>query len=155
MTGTDFLPGAQLHIGGQLAAGITVVSPTEIVADTPIQPTMSGFVDVEVLNPDSGADLVRGGFEYVPPPTIVDVQPGSGPAAGGTLITITGTDFQPGAQVLIDGRPATLLPLGSTVEITAITPPLPTPVPPGPVDVRVENPDGQDDTVPGGFTYTP
>ena len=153
ITGTGFQPGADVFIGSQGATGITVVSPTEIQALTPTG--LSGSVDVTVLTPDGQSDTVQKGFSYVPPPHIIDVQPRSGPAAGGTLITITGTDFQPGAQVLIDGRPATGVTVVSTGEIRVITPPLPIPVLPGRVDVRVANPDRQDDSVPSGFTYTP
>lgn len=43
------------------------------------------------------------------PPTVTSVAPLEGPAAGGTKIVVTGANFVPGTQVLIDGVVATLM----------------------------------------------
>jgi len=54
-------------------------------------------------------------------PTVSSIAPSSGPAAGGTAVTIAGTLFQPGASVLINGQ----VPAGvsvTTTQITATTP---------------------------------
>jgi hypothetical protein len=52
---------------------------------------------------DSGNDDVEQVLEPtpVPPPAVTGVTPDSGPIAGGTTITITGTGFAPGASVTI------------------------------------------------------
>jgi hypothetical protein len=147
--GSDFLTGAQVLIGGQPASGVVVVSPTQITGRTPIQATLSGFVDVEVRNPDGGSDSIRGGFEFIPPPHISDVQPRVGPTGGGTLLTITGVHFLTGILVFLDGVPASSITLVSPTEITARTPAHSA----GAVDIEVRNTDSQRNNVPGGFTY--
>jgi hypothetical protein len=58
----------------------------------------------------------------VPAPAVTEVTPGSGPSAGGTAVTITGTGFLPGATVDI-GAPATSVTVHSETEITAVTAP--------------------------------
>jgi len=69
--------------------------------------------------------------------TVSAISPSSGPAAGGTNLTITGTSFQPGAGVRIGGVPATGVTVVSDTQITASTPPLS----PGTLnDVDVTNP---------------
>jgi hypothetical protein len=48
----------------------------------------------------------------------------SGDAAGGTSITVSGTDFEAGAAVTIGGVPATGIVVGSSTSLTAVTPAL-------------------------------
>jgi IPT/TIG domain len=48
----------------------------------------------------------------------------SGDAAGGSAITISGTDFEDGASVTIGGTPATSIVVVSTTSLTAVTPAL-------------------------------
>ena len=57
-----------------------------------------------------------------PPINISMVRPISGPASGGTPITITGTNFSAGARVTIDGIAATNVTVVSSTQITATTP---------------------------------
>src|SRR5262249_23770164 len=54
-----------------------------------------GLVDVTYTNGADSATLTSS-FLYTntPPPTITNVSPNSGPTAGGTQITITGTNFR-------------------------------------------------------------
>ena len=52
------------------------------------------------------------------------ITPASGPAAGGTNVTIAGTDFESGATVTIGGQPATNVVVASFNQITATTPAL-------------------------------
>ncbi len=85
------------------------------------------------------------------PPTVTNISPSSGPIAGGTAVTITGTNFVAGATVTIGGVAATNVTVVSATQITATTPPRAA----GSVDVRVQNPDGQFGTRAGGFTYDP
>ncbi len=83
-----------------------------------------------------------------PPPTVAGVAPSSGPAAGGTAVTISGAGFQAGATVTIGGVSAAVGPVTAT-SISATTPAHAA----GPVDVTVTNPDGQVSTLAAGFTY--
>ena len=43
------------------------------------------------------------GFTYVVTPTVSSVSPNNGPTAGGTAVTITGTNFAAGATVTFGG----------------------------------------------------
>ena len=76
------------------------------------------------------------------------IAPISGPAAGGTGVTIQGTDFQAGATVTIGGSPATGVVVNSATQISATTPAL---SPGTRNDITVTNPDATSGTIPGGF----
>ena len=56
------------------------------------------------------------------PPTVTKVAPKSGPAAGGTSVTITGTNFLTPATVKFGGTPATEVTVNSATSITAVSP---------------------------------
>ncbi|HOU54567.1 MAG TPA: IPT/TIG domain-containing protein [Myxococcota bacterium] len=81
-------------------------------------------------------------------PTITEVTPPQGPLAGGTLVTLTGTDFREGCTVTFGGVAATTVTWASATEVTAVTPPHAA----GSVEVRLANPDGGAAT--GTFTYS-
>lgn len=57
-----------------------------------------------------------------PPIVINNVKPISGPASGGTTVTINGTNFSPTARVTFDGVAATSVVVLSSTEIRAVTP---------------------------------
>lgn len=84
------------------------------------------------------------------PPTFVSIAPTSGTDAGGTAVTITGTEFQPGATVTVGGAAATSVVIVSRTSITAVTPAGTA----GARAVVVTNADGQSVTAAGAFTYT-
>jgi len=52
------------------------------------------------------------------------INPASGDAAGGTAVTVAGTDFGAAAAVTIGGQPATSIVIGSSSSLTAVTPAL-------------------------------
>ena len=82
------------------------------------------------------------------PPTISAISPDNGPVSGGTAITITGSGFTPGPEILIGGAAATSIIVVSVTQITAITPVSGTT---GSKVVKITNPDGQN--ISGAFTY--
>ncbi len=84
-----------------------------------------------------------------PAPSILAVDPASGPTTGGTAVTIYGDGFAPGATVSFGGVDATDVLVADAATLTCVTPPHDA----GTVDVRVVNPDGQDAIFAGGFTY--
>jgi len=148
ITGTNFLAGATVSFGGVAAASVMVASSTQIGAVTP--PHAAGVVDVWVTNLDSQLATLASGFTYVlPPPTISGVSPTTGPIGGGTVVTITGTNFQNSATVTFAGAAATSVTVNSSTQIAATTPAHAA----GTVDVRVTNPDNQSATLPSGFTF--
>ena len=56
------------------------------------------------------------------PPTVTAVSPSSGPTAGGTSVTITGTNFTGATGITIGGAAATSVVVVSNTSITAVTP---------------------------------
>ncbi len=68
-----------------------------------------------------------GGVIGSPPPppaaALVAVAPTSGPAVGGTTVTLSGTNFVAGATVTIGGLPASEVRVIDATTITAVTPP--------------------------------
>ncbi|MGB3676080.1 MAG: IPT/TIG domain-containing protein [Candidatus Nanopelagicales bacterium] len=84
-------------------------------------------------------------------PTATAVSPSSGPTAGGTEITITGSGFYPGATVTLGGKACTNVQVVSPTKIACTTPSSPK----GAVDVVVSNDDGQSATLSKAFTYIP
>ena len=85
-----------------------------------------------------------------PAPVVTGVSPNSDNIAGGTVVTITGTGFQPAATVTFGGAPATNVTVVNATTITATTPAHAA----GVVNVVVTNFDGQSGTLGDGFTYT-
>jgi IPT/TIG domain-containing protein/S-layer family protein len=80
--------------------------------------------------------------------TVFSMNKKSGPPAGGTALTLTGTDFLPGATVTVGGVAATGVSVNSFTSMSATTPALP----PGTVnDVRVTNTDGSAGSLPNGW----
>ncbi len=151
ITGTGFLAGASVTIGGSGATNVSVVSSNSITATTPAH--AAGVVAVKVTNTDGKSSTLNNGFTYTAanqPPTISVISPTSGSAAGGTAVTITGANFSTGATVTFDGVPATDPNVVYSSVITAVTPAHAA----GTVDVVVRNSNGQTATLPQGFTYT-
>jgi hypothetical protein len=77
------------------------------------------------------------------------VTPNHGPVEGGTVVTVTGAYFLQGATVTIGGVAATVVSVISPTEILAVTGPHAS----GHADIVVTNPDTQQSTLSGGFTY--
>jgi phosphatidylinositol-3-phosphatase len=83
-------------------------------------------------------------------PIINSLSPVSGPATGGTTVTISGTGFAAGATVSFGGTAAANVNVLGSTSITAVTPAHAS----GSVNVVVTNPGGQSATSTNGFTYT-
>ena len=124
-----------------------MVNDTTITADSPAG---SGVVDVTVLTPDSASANTSGDrFTYIAVPTVTGLNPTSGPAAGGTWVTITGTGFTAATAVDFGTATATNVTVVNGTTITANSP-----AGTGTVDVTVITPDGTSATTPSDrFTY--
>jgi hypothetical protein len=138
-----------VRFGSASATTFTVVSDTQITATAPAG---TGTVDVTVTTPGgtsttSPADR----FTYIPPPTVTAVSPSSGPAAGGTSVTIAGSGFAGATGVHFGSTAATSFTVGSDAQITATAP-----AGTGTVDVTVITPNGTSATSAADqFTYNP
>ena len=151
ISGSNFVPGATVSLGGTLATNVAVVNSGSITATT--APRTAGLVDVVVTNPNGQTGTLVQGFIYAnppsPEPTVTAILPTSGPTVGGTPITISGNNFVSGATVSLGGAIATNVTVVSSTSITATTAPRTA----GVVDVVVTNPDGQSGTFAQGFSY--
>jgi len=103
-----------------------------------------------------GISMVRSGRpEYPWQVTVVDrpvvnvVTPNSGPASGGTFVTIAGSNFKTNATVSFGGIPAETVTVVSANQITCVT----AAHFPATVDVQVTNPDTQSGVLLRGYTY--
>ena len=141
--GSGFLPGANVDIAA--AGSVEVLSETEILATT----SAAGAGKYEVVVTDSNGSSTGGpAFTYVapPPPVVTSVSPTSGPAGGGTKVTILGSGFLTGASVNI-GSAASAVDVVSETEIIATT----SPSLPGEDEVVVTDANGSSS---GGPRYT-
>ncbi len=84
-----------------------------------------------------------------PAPTVTSVSPGFGLIAGGTFVTITGTNFVSGATATFGGAAATGVTFVNATTLTATTPAHSA----GNVNVVVTNPDAQNATLAAGYDY--
>jgi hypothetical protein len=86
-----------------------------------------------------------------PPPAVLEVDPSSGPEAGGTSVTITGTSLRSTSAVKFGSTDATSFTVNSDTSITAVSP-----AGTGPVDVTVTTRGGTSATGPADeFAYLP
>ncbi len=148
ITGTGFLAGATLSLGGTAATNVTVVGSTSITATTPAH--AAGAVTVTVTNSDAQSGSLTNGYTYRAAPTVTSITPNTGTTAGGTSVTIAGTGFVAGATVSLGGTAATTVNVVSSTSITATTPAHAA----GAVTVVVTNTDAQSGTLTNGYTYT-
>ena len=91
ITGTNLTGATAVDFGANGATNVTVVDSSHITATSP---PGSGTVDVTVTTPGgtsttSAADQ----YTYIAAPTVTSVNPSAGPTAGGTTVTITGTNL--------------------------------------------------------------
>jgi hypothetical protein len=119
VSGANFTAGATVSFGSTPATNVAIVNGTTITATTPAGTT--GAVTVTVTANGQSGSLARG-YSYVTAPTVTGVTPNSGPAAGGTAVTITGTNFGAGATVTFGGAAATNVAVVNNTTITAATP---------------------------------
>ena len=144
ITGTGFLAGAVVKLGGTAASNVVVASSTSITATTAAHG--AGVVDVVVTNSDTQSGTLSQGYRYTasnPAPTVTGITPSSGPAGGGTGVMITGTGFLVGAVVKLGGTAASNVVVASSTSITATTAAHGA----GVVDVVVTNSDTQSGTL--------
>ncbi len=95
ITGTAFQATPTVSFGAVAATSVTWVSATSLSVVVPAHTV--GPVGVTVTNPDTQTFTLANGFTYVyPAPTITGVSPTSGPTAGGTAVTVSGTGFYTG-----------------------------------------------------------
>ena len=160
--GSGFIRTPTVQIGGIAAQSVEFISASELNVRTP-KTSEVGPKDVVVINPDGQRDILSNGVTVLAPIKIKSIEPTSAGLAGGTKITIVGeptvevsgrsypSRFVERVNVFIGEEEATDETIQSDHVITARTPPNT----PGPKDITVVNPDGEDDTLENAFIYNP
>lgn len=146
--GANFVSGATVTVGGN-ACNVSATTSTSITCTT--SAGSAGTVSIVVTNPDAQSATGTNLFSYVPAPTVASISPTSGPATGGTSVTITGTGFLAGAMVAIGGVSCTSVTVNSSTSVSCTTPSGTA----GTADVVVTNTDSQTGTGVGIYTYNP
>ena len=149
LTGTQFLTGATVTVGGVPCLNPTRTSSTRITCTTP--PGTPGTADVVVTNPDLQSVTLPASFTFIAAPSLTAMTPNHGPLAGGTAVTLTGSEIRPGATLTIGGVPAFAVEVVNATTVTALTGSNLA----GTYEARLVNPDGQVATLPMAFTYDP
>lgn len=145
VTGAGFSGVLGVQFGVTAATSFAVTSPTQISAVAP--PGAVGSCDVTVTTtagttPTTPADTFTDQSTSAPTevPSVTSVTPAYGSAAGGSTVTVDGSNFNGAVAVMFGSTPATsftvgpvLLGLSLGTQIDAVAPPHT----PGTVDVRV------------------
>ncbi|MGV3621301.1 MAG: IPT/TIG domain-containing protein [Archangium sp.] len=86
-----------------------------------------------------------------PAPIVTSISPTMGPVAGGTSITINGTQFVTGASVAFGSTLSSSVTFESDRKLVAVSP---SSASAGAVSIVVTNPGGRSSSLPNAFTYT-
>ncbi|MFZ0251530.1 MAG: IPT/TIG domain-containing protein [Acidimicrobiales bacterium] len=135
-----------VSFGGSAGTGVVVNSDTSLTVTTPAH--AAGTVDVTVTTP-GGVSSTSSADHYTFGPAVTSVAPGNGTTAGGTSVTITGTDFSGATAVAFGSSAAASFTVNSATSITAVSP-----AGTGTVNITVTGPDGTSPVVVADqFTY--
>ena len=137
------------------SAAMTNTTGDRYSATVPASAMTSPGVEYYLAAQDGVSTVTDGRPEYphqvavVDKPVLTGVSPDHGPASGGTVVTLSGTNFKDGASVTFGGAVSEIVTVDSSTQITCTTPAHF----PEMVDVVVTNPDDQSGTLLNGFTY--
>ncbi|HVU60542.1 MAG TPA: IPT/TIG domain-containing protein [Mycobacteriales bacterium] len=139
VTGTGFTGATAVTFGGTAGTNVVVNSDTSVTVTSPKH--AAGAVNVRVTTPAGQSEVVAPAdqFSYLAPPKVTSVSPASGPTAGGTSVTVTGSGFTGATAVSFGGTAGTNVVVGSDTSLTVTTPAHAA----GAVNVRVTGPGGQ------------
>jgi len=143
------LTGATLVTFGGTATAFVVTGDTSITATAPAH--AAGAVDVLVTTAQgTSVNTAADDYTYGDLPVVTSLSPATGPIAGGTVVTITGTGFTGTNSVTFGGTAAAI----TAVTATTITVTAPAHTA-GTVDVLVTTPSGTSaNTAADNFIYT-
>jgi outer membrane protein assembly factor BamB len=147
LRGSGFTGATGVSFGGTPASSFTVVRSDAMSA---VSPPGSGTVDITVTTA-TGTSRISDvdQFAYIPPTTVTAVIPNQGPMAGGTRVTISGTNLGGAFAVRFGTNPASNIVVISNTQILATSPPGG-----GTVDITVTSGNGTSFTTASDqFTY--
>ncbi len=143
----------KVFFNGVAASNVRALGSTSIAVNTPAQPAGKAAVRVETRY---GAVTLSNAFTYYTngtttgAPDVMGISPNSGSTRGGTVVTISGSNFSPETTVLFGAQTVTRTFINAnTLRITT-----PSTGTPGAVNVTVRNSATAEKTVAGGFTYS-
>ena len=143
-------PGLQfgpLTFGGRISS----TAPTSVSMDLSVSASTPVGPKILAVNRGTEASVVAGGFVITDsPPSNVAATPANGEIEGGTLVTVRGTNFRPGAQVYFAGLAAADVQMLDSNTLQAIAPANS----PGASNIVVMNSDGTWGVGFQVFTYT-
>ncbi|MEU1438788.1 IPT/TIG domain-containing protein [Streptomyces sp. NPDC005775] len=120
LTGTGFTGATAVAFAGTPATSYTVNSATQITAVTPAG--SAGAAGVSVTTP-GGTSAPDAFFFYAAPPVLTGGGPAQGPATGGVVVTLTGSDLLNASAVRFGSTNAASFTVVSATQITATAPP--------------------------------
>lgn len=147
LTGTHFTGATAVSFGSVPAPAFTLNSATSITATVPAQ--AAGTVDVSVATPGgTSANTSADDYTYQALPAVTGLSPTGGSTAGGTAVTLTGSNFTGVTNVRFGSTSATFT-IVSDTQITTTSP-----AGTGQVDVSVVSLGGTSaNTAADNFTY--
>ena len=151
IVGTNFNEATAVNFGTTAATSFTIVNANQIIA---ISPSGSNIVDITVVTAGGTSAAIPADsytYVYIAPPIVSILSLAKGPAAGGTLITITGTNLSNATGVKFGSTKAASFTVVSATKITAVTP-----AGSGSINVTVTNAGGTSTISAANlFTYVP
>lgn len=145
--GTGLIEDTRVRVGANPVNTVRLTEDGALAVVVPAGP--AGPATVSVSNFNGDAELV-GGLFYYEPLLIDDLDPPIGPTTGGSATTINGQGLTSGSRVTFGGRGTEVR--SANAEHTRLELDAPAAAAPGPVDVRVENDNG-DVTAAGAYVY--
>lgn len=138
INGGKFLGATAVRFGSTLASSFIVKNDSSIDAVSPAAVSV-GVVDITVTTPSGTTTITPADkYSYVNVPTVTGVSPPSGPIAGGTSVSITGTNFSDATKVYF-GTDLASFTINSPTSISVTSPTVSVA---GTVDVTVESASG-------------
>lgn len=120
LTGTNFVAGATVTVGGVACTNVQVLTPNAISVETPAGAVGEAAITVTTTE---GTVTLADAFTYLDAdPTLQGISPTTGSETGGTLVTLTGGNFLGTVTVTVGGVAATSVTVVDTGTLTAITP---------------------------------
>lgn len=121
ITGTHFTGATAVMFGATAATAVDVVSATSITCTAPAE--AAATIEVTVETPAGlSAPSLNNQYAYIAPPAVTALSPATGPAAGGTSVTITGTSLSGATAVMFGATAATDVNVVSATSITCTAP---------------------------------
>ncbi len=139
ISGSGFTGATAVTFGSTAATSFTILDDSDLTATAPAGTASTVHITVTTNNGTSSTSSADQ-FTWLSTavPSITSLSPSSGTTAGGTSVSITGTNFTSASAVLFGGIAAASFTVNSSTSITATSPPLPT----GSYGVTVTTPSG-------------